>query len=754
MIGGVLRARTAILIAFAAILVIAIIGATRLSIDPNNRVFFSEEHQHFERLLDLEAAFGSNTNLVYVVEGVQPLSIDWGLAESVRWLTDAVWSIGSVVAVDSVSTVPVVEEVDDELWVEDMLSHVCGPTNEVVCSTDRLSRLSDAVVANRLVDESHRVFAVIAKVDLFDPSTSNVSEIAREALGVKDRFLRQFPDYDLYLTGAVPMMQAFMDAAEHDVSSLLALAMIVLAVGLYLFLGSILVTGVLILIGFTSVVLSLGLAGFLGFTLNTATATVPLIIFTLVVASAMHLFLHLVREPRLDTPKAVTTAIIASVSANWLPVVLTAATTALGLLSLTFVASPPMHQLGLLSAFGVICGAITTLFVAPCALSLMRKIRPSRSLFAVQAVMNRYAKLLERRQPNRLWLLGLFGIALFGLTHLSVDEDFVRYFSSTSMFRADTESITRLLSGPYHIDVVYDSGAQAGAFESADIRSATRFVALLRALPDVVSVVSIYDVLQELSLAFRGTRNLDASSHDELAQYFLTYELSLSSGQTSNHLLDSDQRRARISILLGDVSMGRIRSLAQEIVQLAREGSIGDKVIITGEGIPTAYLSSESIREMSIGIALSVLFSALIVGLCFRSYLVSGTIFLATGVPLLAAFGVWGWLDSEIGMAAILVVATTIGVVIDDTIHLTYRYIDGRRSHELTNWGGAAYSVHKAGTAILINSIVLAAGLMVLSTSEFRMNSAFGFCASLVIVLALLYSLTFAPRLLAFVRVR
>jgi uncharacterized protein len=754
MIGGVLRARTAILIAFAAILVIAIIGATRLSIDPNNRVFFSEEHQHFERLLDLEAAFGSNTNLVYVVEGVQPLSIDWGLAESVRWLTDAVWSIGSVVAVDSVSTVPVVEEVDDELWVEDMLSHVCGPTNEVVCSTDRLSRLSDAVVANRLVDESHRVFAVIAKVDLFDPSTSNVSEIAREALGVKDRFLRQFPDYDLYLTGAVPMMQAFMDAAEHDVSSLLALAMIVLAVGLYLFLGSILVTGVLILIGFTSVVLSLGLAGFLGFTLNTATATVPLIIFTLVVASAMHLFLHLVREPRLDTPKAVTTAIIASVSANWLPVVLTAATTALGLLSLTFVASPPMHQLGLLSAFGVICGAITTLFVAPCALSLMRKIRPSRSLFAVQAVMNRYAKLLERRQPNRLWLLGLFGIALFGLTHLSVDEDFVRYFSSTSMFRADTESITRLLSGPYHIDVVYDSGGQAGAFESADIRSATRFVALLRELPDVVSVVSIYDVLQELSLAFRGTRNLDASSHDELAQYFLTYELSLSSGQTSNHLLDSDQRRARISILLGDVSMGRIRSLAQEIVQLAREGGIGDKVIITGEGIPTAYLSSESIREMSIGIALSVLFSALIVGLCFRSYLVSGTIFLATGVPLLAAFGVWGWLDSEIGMAAILVVATTIGVVIDDTIHLTYRYIDGRRSHELTNWGGAAYSVHKAGTAILINSIVLAAGLMVLSTSEFRMNSAFGFCASLVIVLALLYSLTFAPRLLAFVRVR
>jgi uncharacterized protein len=529
---------------------------------------------------------------------------------------------------------------------------------------------------------------------------------------------------------------------------------IALTIGLYVFLGSVVATGLLILVGLSSVTFALGLAGYLGYELNTATATVPLIVFTLVTASAMHLFLHFVREPDLATQEAVLSAVTTSVRANWLPILLTAATTALGLASLAFVASPPMKQLGLLSAAGVLWGAITTLIVAPCAISYCREVRASRPLLAAQNAMNRYAKALERRQPSRVWIIIPFGFAALGLMHLSIDEDFVRYFSLSSEFRSDTESITKRLHGPYHLDVVYDSGSQGAAFDSSSIRAVSTFVSSVRALKDVVSVVSIYDVIEEVSLALTGSRNLVSSNHDELAQYFLMYELSLNSGQASDHLLDADQRRVRMSVLLGDVSMGRIRGLEQEIARLARDGGIEPYVVITGEGIPTAYLSSESIREMSIGIAVSVLLSALLVGLCFRNLSASFVIFLATGVPLVAAFGVWGWIDSEIGMAAVLVVATTIGVVIDDTIHLTYRYVDGRRSHDLTDWGASAYSVHKAGTAVLINSLVLAAGLLVLSTSEFRMNSVFGFCASLVIVLALVYSLTLGPRLLTFVRIK
>jgi predicted RND superfamily exporter protein len=204
--------------------------------------------------------------------------------------------------------------------------------------------------------------------------------------------------------------------------------------------------------------------------------------------------------------------------------------------------------------------------------------------------------------------------------------------------------------------------------------------------------------------------------------------------------------------MLGDVSMGEIRRLSRDVDEWADARGIGDQIVITGEGIPTAYLSSESIREMGVGIAISVLLSAILVGLYFRSAKASVSILAATCVPILAGFGVWGWFESEIGMAATLVIATTIGVVIDDTIHLTYRYVDSLRHLDLTPWGATAYSVHKTGTAIFVTSVVLVAGLLVLVLSDFRMNSTFGVCSSLIIALALVYNLTVAPRLLNHLR--
>jgi uncharacterized protein len=752
-IGGVLRARAGVLIAFVAVQLLSILGASSLAIDPNNRVFFSIDHPHFRNLLDLEAAFGSNTNLVFVIESSQPLARDAVLPDAIRWLTAELWSVERVVSVDSIANMPVVEDAEDELLVEDLLDYVCPRSGSGRCETDRDWRFDRPTVLNRLVDQDRRVFSVVANVDLFDASDSIVPEIAAQAVELKRLFSERFPEYELYLTGAVPMMQAFMDAAERDVSSLLLLAIVVLTAGLYVFLGSVAATAVLVMVGVSAVVFALGFAGLVGLSLNTATATVPLVVFTLVVASAMHVFLHLVREPRLNDQERVQSAIKTSVLANWVPVSLTVATTVVGLLSLTFVSSPPMKQLGILSAVGVLFGGVATLIVAPCILSYLPRLVVSKSLVAAQNLMNKYAKWLERRRPAQYLLIVPFFIALGGLWQLSIDEDFVRYFSPDTMFRSDTQAITRLMSGPYHIDLVYDSGEQAGIFQQSRLAGLKALAALIREEPEVVSVVSISDVLEDAKFAFTGSRDLAASTEEELAQFFLTYELSLNVGHSSHNLLDSDQRRARVSVLLGDVSMGGIRELEARIRQRAQDAQLIDSITITGEGIPTAHLSSESIWEMSLGIAISVIFSAVIVGLCFRNLLAACTILLATGVPLFSAFGVWGWLDSEIGMAAVLVVATTIGVVIDDTIHLMYRYFDGRRSHELTGWGAAAYSVHKAGTAILINSAVLAAGLLVLSTSEFRMNSAFGFCSSLVIVLALAYSLTIAPKLLAGIRV-
>lgn len=746
MVDRLLAGRLLIVGLFICILAVAGYGASSLSIDPNNRVFFSQQHEHYANLLDLEVRFGSNTNLLYLIVSDKPLLDSSDLPRAIRWLTHEVRRIDRVTSVGSAATYPHVSGSRDELLVENLLDFVCPET--VGCMAERASALNKPHLVGRIVSEDGNSFSVVADVDLLDPTSSAVTETAQDAAELKAEFNRKFPALSLYLTGGVPMMQAFFDAAQRDSESLIVLAIVVLTVGLYFFLGGVLPAGLMVLLGSSSVVVTLGIAGWFGYVINTATATVPLIVFTLVVASAMHVFLHVVREEGNGSKEDLVRAVKSSVAANWRPVLLTAGTTAIGLLSMVFVSAPPLRELGILSACGVVVGALFSLTVVPCLFTYLPRLRGSDWLAWLQGAMNRYAKWIEHSRPTMAGASALFVLALSGLANISIDEDFVRYFSSGTEFRQDTEAITAKLASPYHVDVVYDSGRSAGVYSARSIRDLENLVQFLRQDPRVVNVASIIDVLRETSSTMAGSRALGGRPAEELAQYFLSYELSLNIGQSMRDLVDSDYRRSKVSVLLNDVSMAQIRQFAEATKRWAAAEDMSERLIVSGEGIPTAYLSSESIREMGLGILVSIIVSAVLVGLYFRDLRVSIVMIFATVVPILAGFGAWGWIESEIGIAAVLVVAITIGVVIDDTIHLTYRYVDSYRNLDLTPWGATAYSIHKTGTALVVTSLVLVGGLLVLLGSEFRMNSTFGACSSLVILLALLYNLTIAPHFL------
>ncbi len=253
------------------------------------------------------------------------------------------------------------------------------------------------------------------------------------AAELESDFKARYPTLSIHLTGGASMMRAFFDAAKHDASTLMVVVVAVLSIGLVVFLGGIVPALLMLLLGTSSVLITLGIAGWFGHTVNTATATVPLIVFTLVVASSMHVF-HILRENQLDSKEAVARAARTAVLANWRPVVLTVLTTAVGLLSMMFVSAPPLRELGVLSAIGVTVGGVLVLTVIPCLFGLIGKLKVSDHLVWLQNLLNTYAKWLERRRPRMVLPVVLFGAALIGLPGVTIDEDFVRIFRLTLNF--------------------------------------------------------------------------------------------------------------------------------------------------------------------------------------------------------------------------------------------------------------------------------------------------------------------------------
>ena len=413
----------------------ALKGASTLGLNPNNRVFFGEEDPQFSSLLQFEADFGSNTSLLFGISSDVDASNDPSLIEAVRWLTDRSWHIDGVTRVDSIVTYPFGVYSEDSISLSSLADVFCPQ----VCSDLSADGLLKDHLVDRLISQDGKTLAVIASVELDVEDSIAVSRISSEVDNIRSEFLGRYPSLQLYVTGAVPMMQAFMDASNADLGGLLLVAVGLFVFLLWFFLRSLALTSVLVFLGISSIVITMGTAGWLGHTVNTATATTPLVIFTLVVAGSMHVFLYLARDPS-GSREELLRAIERAYAANVWPVLLAAATSIVGLLSLVFVSAPPIKQLGMLSAFGVFVGTTLLFTVAPCLLCLMSRVRPSGMVVVVQRLLNNQARRIESRSEHPLWFAVLFVVMVCLLPLMSIDEDFVRYFGESNKFSARLRS--------------------------------------------------------------------------------------------------------------------------------------------------------------------------------------------------------------------------------------------------------------------------------------------------------------------------
>lgn len=742
------RGRFAIAAITIGILVTAYFGVRDLSISTDNRIFYDPGNNYFQEYLAFESAFSSNDNILFVVHA--PFRFpEQNYPEAIEFLTNEVRNLDHVIRVDSLATYPYPSSDDDLVTVESFLNWACPLISACRDEQTIEDALQSHHLVNRLISNDGRSVGVVATLLIERGAVGKIENLNRLARELSNSMMEQFPEFEVVFTGGVPMMAAFAQATASDLSILLPLALLIIVVILRVMLGSTSLSALVLLVAFASVVVTLGLAGLSGHVINNATSIVPLIVFILVIASTMHIAIHYASGLRAEnTWELRSEQARASYTSNLTPIIVSNATTAASLFSLIFVDSPPLRQLGVLSAVGVIIGLAFTLVLFPAALSSTAKTVKSKLSDNIQNYLNKYARDIESRKLRYQIPLILIVACTAGLFRLNIDDDFVEFFDEATNFRYQTDRATELLSGPNHIEVLLETIPESTVFEEQFMKELHDLSSWLRVNQHVSNVLSFSDIMNEVALAFTHQSAMQARSTEELAQLFLLYELSLQQGQTNTDFLRADHRQARVSVLLTETSSNDIQRLEREILDWHKEQGTNYEITVTGENIPVAHLSEMNISSMLLGIVLSLTFTAILVGAIFKSASMGAIALLATLVPVAAGFGFWGWSSGEIGLAATAIVALTIGIVVDDTVHILYRYIDGQKRLALDDAHSTAYSIHRAGSAIVSTSLMLVIGLGVLLLSEFEVNSTLGAITCLIISTALIFDLFVLPRFL------
>ena len=608
--------RAAVFVVSLAVVVAASFGVTRLNVSTDNRIFYGKGNPYFQDYLHFEDEFTANDNILFVLHA--PFRVDEkNYPAAIRWLTDQAGGLSHAIRVDSLANYPHPISKDGELLVESMLDWACPPNKK--CSPGLQHALSDAHLVNRLISKDGKATGIVTTVSIERGAVGEIEGLQSEAKALAAKFHTRFPNFEIYFTGGVPMMAAFAQATADDLSVLLPLALLAISLLLVLVVGSVRLASTIIALGLISITTTLGIAGWAGLILNNATSIVPLIVFTLVVTSSMHIAVHYSQNlgKQGDSQIAIRQA-RASLGSSLVPIALSAATSAASLCSLWFVDSPPIRQLGFLSALGVGIGFFFTIVLLPLLLTQVTRVSETRFSAFIQRYVNRRARQQEEKRDNALRPAAFLLVLSSGLVLLSINDDFVKFFDKSVPFRIQTDRATELLAGPNHIEVLL-TNAGGTVFDPTYTRYLAKLTDYLRSEKLVANAHSFSDVMERVSQAFGNKSVADIKSSEELAQLFLVYELSLEIGQTNTDLINANQDTARISVLLKETTSSEIQHLESKLYSWHDSQHSPYKMVVTGENIPVAHLSSMNIRSMISGIFLSLSFTALVIGSTFKS---------------------------------------------------------------------------------------------------------------------------------------
>jgi predicted RND superfamily exporter protein len=166
---------------------------------------------------------------------------------------------------------------------------------------------------------------------------------------------------------------------------------------------------------------------------------------------------------------------------------------------------------------------------------------------------------------------------------------------------------------------------------------------------------------------------------------------------------------------------------------------------------PTIMFSNigeRNIKSMLIGTTLALLLISLILVFALRSVKIGLLSLLPNLVPAALAFGLWGMMVGQIGLALSIVTGMTLGIVVDDTVHFLSKYLRARREKGLNSQDAVRYAFNTVGLALVVTSLVLIAGFFVLTFSAFQLNSDMAMMTAVTIFFAIIADFLLLPPLL------
>ncbi|MBW7863414.1 MAG: MMPL family transporter [Candidatus Hydrogenedentes bacterium] len=747
----VIRYRWPVLIFTLALTGVASYGFRYFALENDYRVFFSHDDPKLVAYEATQNMYTKDESLFFVVTAKSGNLFDRKVLEGLNFLTEESWKLPHTLRADSLTNFQHARAEGDDLFVEPLIGDLASMSDADLEKAREIA-LGEPLLVNRLIKAGSAVTGVNLTVHIPEETGNPGAVLTKAAKELAAETMRRYPEVEIGLTGLIPLNNAFRESTLHDLKTLIPVMIVVLLVMMAVMLQSFWLMLAVAVVVLMSTAASVGIVCWMGYRISNPVTPAPLIILTLAVADCVHIIMTMQFQMRHGLKRRA--AIIESMRINMNPVFVTSLTTAIGFLSMNFKSAPPVQLMGNVVSLGVLIAWVLAALFLPALLSALPfHVRPNNMDARVQAAMARLAEWVIRRRRPILWALtGLTLVFAAFVPKIHINNQFAEWFEKGYPIRRDTEYLMENLTGIYMLTYSIGAGESGGVNDPEYLQNLDKYAAWLRAQDGVVHVSSVADTIKRLNKSMHGDDPAMyrlPETRDMAAQYLLLYEMSLPMGIDLNTEINVDKSATRMVVTTANLPSEKMAVLIRRSEQWQRENL---PARMYSDAIGPTVLFCDISRTMFESMMISAPFSLILVILCLMVSLRTFRLGLLAAfpnlMPLAIGLGFWGMTQWDMNFSMTSIVAMTIGIIVDNTIHFLSKYLRARREHGLCGADSVRYAFSTCGVALWTNAVVLVAGFAVMTLSVMVFCDNMGVLSTIMIISALVSNLGLLPALL------
>jgi len=730
------------------------LGAGNLQLTTDFRTYFSADNPQLQAFEKLEADFNKQDTLVLLLkpEKAEGLFAPEALSQ-IAELSDRAWQLPYARRVDSLTNYQRIRADQDDILVADLYAADASP-EELSATAVHASEIAAYVLQQpalhgRLVSNDLSLTQIIVSLTLPDNDPQATAELVSAAKAMLAD--TRTDAFSVQLLGTAVINVALAEAVERDMAALIPGSYLLIFTALFLLTRSLAGAFLSLTLTLLTVAAVFGALGWSGATLTPVVGAVPSMIMIIVVADCLHILVSYQHALKQGLGKR--QALANAQALNIKPVMITSLTTALGLLCLNFSESPPYRDLGNLVAMAALLAGVLSLSWFIALLALLPAPPAARADSGLGQWLLGFYRRFIAPAPKRVFAVAMVITLMLaaGLFKLQFNEQWYHYYDESFAVRQALETQEQQLYGVNFIQYSVAPASGGGIYSPAYMQQLQQLTQWLEQQPGVGYVDSVHRQLLEI---YQKLNRDDPAyyrvpdSADAIAQSMLLYEMSLPFGMGLEERINIDKSASRLTLNLHKHTSRELVALDETLRQWAQIHT-PELVLTPGTGLDMVFAQisdRNSISLFSGTLVALVLISISMMGF-LRSWRLGALSLIPNILPALLAYGMWGYISGQVDLGLSIVACMSLGLVVDDSVHFLTKYRYAREQGK-TAEQAVEFAFATVGVAMLITTLVLAAGFALLVLSPFSPTWGMGALMSLTVVLAFIADIILLPLLL------